>query len=320
MISRKPTIGLWFIVTAVAISINGCVPLKNERNAELAFGAIADCQYCAVPGAHVRKYSLSEDKLTKCVVHFNTMNLEYVIHLGDFIDRDFKSFDVVNPIYEQLKMPKYHVLGNHDFSVSDDLKKDVPLKMGLTSKYYDFEVKGWRYVILDGNDISFHAYPENSDEYLKAREYYTINKITSPKWNGAIGPEQRSWLRTVLGKATRNGENVILFCHFPVYPENAHNLWNAEEIVAILESYSCVKAYINGHNHHGNYAIKEGIHYLTLKGMVDTEQTSYAVIRVDDKSIYITGFGREEDRIMLIRNQANQAVQRWLMRKLKNER
>lgn len=290
-------------------SMNGCVHLKKERNAEFAFGAIADCQYCAVEGSGGRKYSLSEDKLTKCVTHLNTMDLEYVVHLGDFIDRDFKSFGVVNPIYNQLKAPKYHVLGNHDFSVSDDLKKDVPIKMGLTSKYYDFEVKGWRYVILDGNDISFHAYPKNSDEYIKAKEYYKVNKITSPKWNGAIGPKQRSWLRGILEKATRKSENVILFCHFPVYPENMHNLWNAEEIVAILESYSCVKAFINGHNHRGNYAIKEGIHYLTLKGMVDTEQTSYAVIRVDDKRIHVTGYGREENRIMLSRNWANQAVQ-----------
>lgn len=289
---QRLTARLW--IASIVVSINGCSHLKKERNAEFAFGVIADCQYCAVEGSGVRKYSLSEEKLTKCVMHLNTMDLEYVVHLGDFIDRDFKSFDVVNPIYNQLKAPKYHVLGNHDFSVSDDLKKDVPLKMGLPSKYYDFEVKGWRYVILDGNDISFHAYPKYSDEYIQAGEYYRTNKITSPKWNGAIGSEQRSWLSEVLEKATQSDENVILFCHFPVYPENAHNLWNAKEIVAILEAYSCVKAYISGHNHHGNYAIKEGIHYLTLKGMVDTEQTSYAVIRVDDKRIDVTGYGREE--------------------------
>ena len=309
MISKKSIPCLLYIVTAVVISINGCANFAETRNPEFAFGAIADCQYCAVQGTGVPKYSSSADKLTKCVAHFNTMALEYVIHLGDFIDRDFKSFDVVNPIYNQLNMPKYHVLGNHDFSVSDDLKKDVSPKLGLPSKYYDFEVNGWRYVVLDGNDISFHAYSKNSDEYAQAVEYYKVNKITSPKWNGAIGPEQSSWLRAVLEKATRKIENVILFCHFPVYPENAHNLWNAQEIVAILESYSCVKAYINGHNHHGNYAIKEGIHYLTLKGMVDTEQTSYAVIRVDDKRIHVTGYGREENRIMLIGNQANKPVQ-----------
>ncbi len=279
-----------------------CSPSKEEGNAGYVFGVIADCQYCALQGNDIRKYSLSIDKLTKCVVHFNTMELEYVIHLGDFIDRDFENFDVLNSIYDQLIMPKYHVLGNHDFSVSDDHKKDVPQKMGMPARYYDYEVKGWRYVVLDGNDISFYAYPKNSEGHRKANEYYTRNKVQSPKWNGAIGVEQLSWLRTVLETAARSDENVILFCHFPIYPENDHhNLWNAKEIIALLEEFPCVKAYIDGHNHKGNYGMKEGIHYLTLKGMVDTDQTSYAVIEVGEDHLEVTGYGREENRVLEIR-------------------
>ncbi|MFT6059924.1 MAG: hypothetical protein ACJAU9_001352 [Lentimonas sp.] len=34
------------------------------------------------------------------------LDLAFVTHLGDFIDRDFESFDEVNSIYNQLKMPK----------------------------------------------------------------------------------------------------------------------------------------------------------------------------------------------------------------------
>ncbi len=304
MIYKKLKIDLRVIVIVVVIFMSGCVHMKRGSNAEYAFGAIADCQYCAIEGKGARRYSLSKDKLKSTVTHFNTMDLVYVVQLGDFIDRGFENFDVLNPIYNQLKAPKYHVLGNHDFSVADDLKKDVPRKMGLPSKYYDFAVKGWRYVVLDGNDVSFHAYPKNSDEYKQAEAYYKTNKVKSPKWNGAIGSEQYSWVEKVLEKATRKGEKVILFCHFPVYPKNAHNLWNAEALIELLESYTCVKAYINGHNHQGNYAVKEGIHYLTLKGMVETEENSYAVIRVDGKAIHVTGYGREENRVMLHQNQA----------------
>lgn len=39
---------------------------------------------------------------------------------------------------------------------------------------------------------------------------------------------------------------------------------------------------------------------MTLKGMVDTETTSYAVIKVDDDSIDITGYGREQNRSLPI--------------------
>jgi manganese-dependent ADP-ribose/CDP-alcohol diphosphatase len=234
------------------------------------------------------------------VADFNTMDLDFVTHLGDFIDRDFKNFDVLNPIFDKLTVPKYHVLGNHDFSVADHLKKDVPAKLGMPAKYYDYEVKGWRYVVLDGNDVSFHAYPEGSEEAQAAADYYESKQIKSPKWNGAIGAQQLTWLKTVLEKAQANKEAVILFCHFPVYPQNGHNLWNADEVMALLESYPCVKAYINGHNHHGNYCKKGGVHYVTLKGMVETETNSSAVIKVSDDTIDIVGYGRENIRSLQI--------------------
>jgi len=220
--------------------------------------------------------------------------------LGDFIDRDFDSFDTVEPVFSQLKAPRYHVLGNHDFSVADDRKNDVVQKLGMPAKYYDFRVEGWRYVVLDGTDISFYAHPTNSAEHMKSVAYHEQKNITAPKWNGAVGPGQILWLRGVLERASRLKEKVILFCHFPVYPENNHNLWNAEEIISVLEEYPCVKAYINGHNHHGNYGIKNGIHYLTLKGMVDTEQTSYAVVSTTEDNIHVAGYGREPDRDMAV--------------------
>ena len=279
----------------------GFVSSEEPTKGRFAFGAIADCQYCAEPGNGLRKYALSVDKLKGCVSDFNTMDLEYVVHLGDFIDKDWESFDVVNPIYEQLSMPSYHVLGNHDFSVADDLKSKVPEKLGMPSTYYDFVVKGWRFVVLDGNDVSFHAYPAESDAYAEAEAYYNREQIRSPKWNGAVGSKQLEWLREVLNSSEENDEPVILFCHFPVYPENNHNLWNAGEVIALLEEYSCVKAYVNGHNHKGHYGEKNGIHYVTLKGMVDTERTAYAVIRVGEKRIQIKGFGREENRLLDIR-------------------
>jgi len=109
------------------------------------------------------------------------------------------------------------------------------------------------------------------------------------------------WLHRVLEKATANKEKVIIFCHFPVYPENVHNLWNAGELIQVIENYSCVRAYMSGHNHDGNYGMKNGVHYLTMKGMVDTEQNSYSVVNVYKDRLEIQGFGREKDRVLEIR-------------------
>lgn len=285
------------VFTVVLLSLS----LAETAAKSFSIGVIADCQYCSDPGAGKRKYSLSEKKLQECIDHLNTMDLAYVIHLGDFIDKDFESFEVVAPIYNQLNAPHYHVLGNHDFSVDDSLKAEVPERLGLTSRYYDFEMHGWRFVVLDGNDVSFHAHPEGSAEYLKAEQYYNENQITSPKWNGAIGEEQLSWLKQTLDQAERAGEKVILYSHFPVYPENNHNSWNAKEIVSLLSGYECVKVYMNGHNHAGNYANRDGIHYMTMKGMVDTTETAYSVVEINEDSLEVRGYGREEDRVLELR-------------------
>ena len=135
-----------------AVNTNAAEPLFR-------FGAVADCQYCRATSL-VRKYNQSPKKLTACVAQYNKMNLAFVVHLGDFIDRDFESFDVVSPIFAKLKAPRYHVLGNHDFSVADDKKALVPKRMGLKSRYYNFAHKGWRFIVIDGNDLSTYAYPK----------------------------------------------------------------------------------------------------------------------------------------------------------------
>ena len=272
-------------------------PLKYK----FSFGAIADCQYCNGPNRAARHYSSSAQKLRECVQELNQNDLKYVVHLGDFIDRDFSSFDTVLPIYQSLKMPAYHALGNHDFEVADELKAKVPERMSMKSKYYEFSVEDWRFIVLDGNDVSFHAYPKDSVQHRQAEEYYRENKIRSPKWNGAIGKEQMSWLKEILiGSETKN-EKVVLFCHFPVFPADPHNLWNATEVIELIEGFPSVKAYINGHNHKGNYAQKNGIHFLTLKGMVETKTSAYSIIRILGDRMEVIGYGREKNRNLLIK-------------------
>ena len=278
--------------------------LAQKRNAtkyKFSFGAIADCQYCAGPNRGSRHYASSAGKLKECVAELNKHDLEFVIHLGDFIDRDYSSFDKVLPIYQSLQMPAYHALGNHDFEVADKWKSKVPERMGMKSKYYDFSIDDWRFIVLDGNDVSFHAYPKDSLEYREAEVYYRENKISLPRWNGAVGKKQVAWMRKILETAEAKGEKVILYCHFPVYPADPHNLWNAKELISILEKFSCVKAYINGHNHKGKYGQKNGIHYLTLKGMVETESNAYSIIGVHQGKLKVTGYGREPERSLLLK-------------------
>ena len=145
------------------------------------------------------------------------------------------SFDRVLPIYRSLKSRGYHVLGNHDFSVADDQKTEVLGRLGLERSYYDFAFRGWRFVVLDGNDLSVHATKPGSasrDAAVAIRKRLQARGAANAHdWNGALGPKQMAWLEDRLVAADRAGERLVLFCPFPVFPANAHNLWNDRAVL-----------------------------------------------------------------------------------------
>ena len=103
-------------------------------------------------------------------------------------------------------------------------------------------------------------------------------------------------LKAQLQKAEKLQSKVILFCHFPIFPKDNHNLWNDKELKTLLEKYFCVKAYINGYNHKGNYAEKGGIHYMTKKGMVENVEPTFSIMEFTEDGINVKGFGTEKSR------------------------
>ena len=289
---------LRFILLIVICSLLlNCVYSKDIDKPRFSFGVIADCQYCniKVPREAKRQYSLSKNKLTECVEKFNQIDLDFVVHLGDFIDRDFSSFEDILPVFNKLRARSYHVLGNHDFSVADELKSKVPKVLGLKEKYYQFRRHGYRFLVLDGNDVSLHAYAATDPRKKDAMDYHKTLPSGTPTWNGALGDGQIEWLEKELRDAERAGENVMIFCHFPIFPENIHNLWNAKEVLRSISRFKNVVAYMNGHNHAGGYGVVDGQHFLTLKGMVDSHESAYSVVNVYEDRLEISGFGRQKN-------------------------
>lgn len=282
---------IWALTVDVSIS-----QTVSKSNGIPRIGIIADCQYADQPTRGVRHYRLSLKKLNECVDSLNKLELDHVFHLGDFIDQHHESFENVLPIIDRLTSPHTHILGNHDFSVEEQLKEAVPEIMGLKARYFSVMVKEWKFIILDGNDVSLYAWPKHSENYKQATQIYQQQYADRETWNGAIGTLQMSWLNRELEQAQIEGDKVILLCHFPVLPEENHVLWNAGELVDLVSSYSCVKAWFNGHNHAGAYAEHRGIHFVTFQGMVDTDQNSYATVILGQNKLIINGIGREKDR------------------------
>jgi len=298
---------LLFVATLSFVNCKKEVPAKSES---FSIGIISDCQYCDCDiighyGGADRYYKKAKFRLQEAVDELNKHDLEFTIHLGDFIDKDFSSFDTINPIWDQLKSKSYQVLGNHDFSVADSLKSKVPAKMGMTDRYYSFELNGWKFIVLDGNDVSIHGAP--TKEKLKEAEELlaqaTSDSLPYAKfYNGALGSEQLDWIKTELDDATAKNLNVCFFDHFPIAPVTELNLWDTNKFLALVKNYDNVKLFLNGHDHAGAYDKVNDVHYVTFKGMVDTENTNtFASIKFTKDSAIVHGFGREESRSLKLK-------------------
>ena len=269
---------------------------------QIEFGVFADCQYCDCETNGTRFYRNSPEKLRDCIIEFNKNdNIKFVVGLGDLIDRNISSFDSVNSILSLSKTDVFQVIGNHDLEVEKEYLEEVPGKLNLKKTWYSFEMNGWRFIFLNGNDITFQS--NNNETVEKAKtitaELKHKNKPNYYEWNGGIGEEQLRWMENELKKGQKKRQKIILFCHYPLLPYEAHSLWNSDEVLHILEKYDNVKCWMNGHNHSGNYFFSKGIHFLNLKGMVETEKTNaFAIVKVSDNYIEILGFGNEPKRML----------------------
>lgn len=273
------------------------------------FGIIADPQYADIE-PHVgmnRHYANSLEKLAEAIEVFNGEDLSFVMTLGDIIDRDFRSFDDILPVYERLNHETFFLLGNHDFSVAPQHLPQVAARVGLPSPYYGFARHGWRFVVLNGNEISTFAPPEGQPYRaladVRLAELRAEAAINAHPWNAALSDEQFAWLSDEIQAAKVAGERVIVMNHYPVYPPNEHDAWDHDRIIALLTAYDHVAAYFSGHNHVGNYGEIDGRHFVNFKGMVDTENdNTFAIVEVWQDRIEIRGFGREENRTLKLRS------------------
>lgn len=291
-----------FIGITLPLAMCGVSRAESSSKPDLVFGVIADPQYADADMRMGRYYRNSLDKLGKAVEDLNGKELSFVVTLGDLIDKDFKSFDAIMPIYEKLKHPHHPVLGNHDFEVADEDKPKVVVKAGLEKAYYSKSVGNWRFLFVDGTDVGIWRYPAEDPRTAEAKEMLAGLKEKKIRnalpYNAAVGEEQMKWLEAELDTAKEAKQQVVVFNHYPVIPAgDPHNLWNSTELVELLSRYDHVAAYMNGHNHKGNYGEHRGCHYVNLKGMVETEDKSaYATVRCFADRLEIEGYGMEPDR------------------------
>lgn len=271
-----------------------------------SFGVISDVQYADVDQAGERDYRGTLAILEKTVEELNQHELAFTVSLGDLIDRDVESFTKPLDILAQSKAKIHHVFGNHDFTVADKHKKEVPNLLGNPKGYHAFTHGKVVFVVLNGMDNSLDAHPEGSAGFKKAEdtlaELERLGASNAKPWNGGLGKKQINWLGKTLIKAKKEEKRVVVFCHYPLLPENGLHLWNNLEALSLLDKYPNVVAYFSGHHHGGNYVVENGLHHLTFYGMVEAKSPALgAVVHVFADRLELEGIGDQESREMVFR-------------------
>ncbi len=298
-----------FIGTAAA-AVAGAPYLARGATGETAgfeIGIATDAQYADIAPQGTRFYRTGIARLGEAIEHFNRKAVRFCVHLGDLIDRDWQSFGPILRPFAQSRSHWHQLLGNHDFSVADEHKPGVPTRMGMPLRYHFFDEEGFRFVILDTNDVSTYAHatgtPAHKAAAAELERLVAANVVQAKPWNGGLGVAQLTWLERTCGNAAAAGRKVILLAHHPVAPAEQHNLWNADQVLAIVSRHRNVVAWFNGHNHAGHYAVVDGVPFVTLRGMVETENTTaFVTAQFLPDRIVLTGHGREPSRELVFRS------------------
>jgi len=274
--------GLTVLPLSCALNSTSSAELNTAR-----FGIVTDCHYADTDTLGTRFYRESLDKLTECVTLMNAERVDFLIELGDIKDqnrppveqRTLSYLQIAEKVLQGFDGPTYHVLGNHDMdSISkiQFLRRVENTNIEFGRGYYSFDLNGLRCIVLDAN------YKADGTDYDHGNFDWTDANIPS---------EELDWLREDLAAAPGC---VIVFIHQLLDGVGSVYVNNAADVRQILQASGKVLAVFQGHHHSGSYSNIAGIHYYTLKALVEgsgPENNSYAIAEVHpDGSITITGY------------------------------
>lgn len=314
-------------------SANGLVNARGSQPL-FSFGVISDVQYADIPDGRSflgvpRYYRHSLVVLQRAVKKWNYQRPKFVMNFGDIIDgfcpKD-QSLDAVKKLvreFDNFNGPVYHMIGNHCL-YNLPREKLLPL-LRIHSHddraYYDFSpIPEYRFVILDGYDISAIGWPKDHPKTLKALKFLDEKNPNSDKnspngladlerrflmFNGAVGKEQLEWLDNVLSDATKLNQKVVVCCHLPLDPNASSRealLWNYVEVMEVLHGYSCVKVCLAGHDHKGGHSIdSHGIHHRVFEAALECPPgtDAFGCVDVFDDRLSLSGTDRMKSTEMI---------------------
>jgi hypothetical protein len=295
----QPASESWFIdrrdfLKAAAGSLfglvaGGCVSGSPGRETTRRFGLITDPHYADADPKGTRFYRESLGKVREAIDRLRSEKLAFLGILGDTKDmaadepdtRTLSHLVAIEREIQRFDGPTYHVLGNHDM---DNLSKAQVLShiknTGIAGErsYYAFSRGGIRFVTLDAN-------------YMTDGRDYDHGNFDWKDTN--IPPAELKWLTTELAAAT---EPVIVLAHQRLDGTGAAFVKNAADVRRALETSGKVLGVFQGHDHPGAHSVLNGIHYYTLRAIIEGSgeaNNSYAVVEVGPNlDLTVTGYRR----------------------------
>jgi Icc protein len=170
---------------------------------------------------------------------------DFVVHTGDLInDRSAESCAIAADILAALNVPLYLVTGNHDDRALLRKYLDAPLHPSGDPDApldYVFEVRGERFLVLDGHTAAV------------------------PDPLGQISPEQIAWVRDEIQRSPSPLTVFFHYCPFPMglpWFDDNMLLLNGEALHAVLcAGRDRLRGVFFGHAHHNYQVMRDGVTY-----------------------------------------------------------
>ena len=225
---------------------------------------------------HVKPTETAEKGMRKAFSNVNSMRKkpDFILNGGDSImdalaadkAKTQEQWDLWDKVLgEENRLPIYHIIGNHDvwgWQVKDEAIKQNPLydkawavkQHKLPNRYYAFEKKGWKFIILDSTQQNGGGYIARLDE------------------------EQMNWLETEL-KNTPSDQHICIVSHIPIVSfcsamffddHLANGDWklsrallhvDARKITQLFSGFKNIKCCLSGHIHLQDMVAYKNIQY-----------------------------------------------------------
>jgi predicted phosphodiesterase len=266
--SRRRFLGngaLWLAGTSIGLGQQSATP----GTPLVRIGLVTDLHYADKEAKGTRHYRETLAKLEEAGEFFASRQPDFVVELGDLIDAadsvetEMGYLRRIQAAFSSVAKVRHYVLGNH--CVDTLTKTEFLGEVGQERSYYSFDQGGVHFIVLDA---CFR-----SDGVGYERKNFDWKDANLP-------PEELEWLRADLGKA--KGRTVV-FAHQRLDTDDVHAVRNAAAVRAILEESGKVAAVFQGHSHRNALTDLGGIHYVTLRAMVEgtgVEENGYSLLEI----------------------------------------